>query len=360
MISVALANPAAGERAHLALSKLPRSTYHAARRRVYAEGWLMDRYVPVPELLGYPSVTVAVARPFADRAPELQERWAGEAGAVLVYAGPSFAMGLFFSRSQAERDATIQRVSDRALSSSVVLLDPPPRPEGFPVFFDFEGAWAHLIHQPGTQGYPTAIPSRPEAEESSPMPVWTHRSRWAAQELLRRPFLTGGWARPGHLMGPFGVPLAQHRLLTTGWLRHRVLLAPRNLPAYRGRSLDRMLLLTGSQVGEIRAESLFARLTHDCGVFPFLFAQDGPRLLVGFLGARRNAPERRSAGADHRSVTEILREALREIESFEAPIGQIWTVTNYRFDRLTPPVGPAPDAADPGRPRPDRGVLRKS
>ncbi|MHB8351869.1 MAG: hypothetical protein ACYDFT_04150 [Thermoplasmata archaeon] len=337
VISVALANPAAGEQAHLALSKLPRSTYHAARRRVYAEGWLMDRYVPAPALFGYPEVTVAVARPFADRAPTLEQRWAAEAGGVLLYAGPNFALGLFFHRSRAERDSAVQRISDRTLTNSVTLLNPAARPDGFPVFFDFEGAWAHLIDQRGTQGYPTAIPAPPAGAEPEPETEWTPRARWAARELLNRPFLTGGWARPGHLVGPFGLPLAQRRLLTAGWLRHRVLLAPRSLPSYHGHFLDRMVLLHGTLAEGIGADALFSTLTEGCGVFPFLFAREGPRLLLGLLGAPRSSSEPRSGGTPRSSVTEALRRALREIESFEAPIGQIRALTDYRYDRMAPP-----------------------
>ena len=362
VISVSLANPAAGERERLRLSGLPRSTYHAARRRAYAEGWLQDRYVPAPGLFGYPEITVAVARPFADAAGVLRERWSTEPGGVLLWSGPQFALGMFLHPHRAAREAATARLADPELTGAATLLHPPATPEGFPVFFDFEGAWAHLIGQEGIRGYPTPIPSVPEGDGPGLGPVWNPRTRWAARELLRRPFLTAGWARPGHLVGPFGLPLAQQRLIGSGWLRHRVLLRAGAVPPYRGRSLDRLLLLLGTLTEAEAAERLFQRLTHEAPAYPFLFVRDGSRLLLGLLGAPRSAaaPALPAGPVRRTPLTEILQGSLRAIESFEAPLAQIRPVLDFRYDRIEPPPAPEPPAVPSARAPGGRRSIRKS
>src|SRR5579859_4874551 len=96
VIAVLLGERATNERDRLKQLAVPRSTYHAARRRAYAEGWLRDRYVPEPGRFGFPVVTVAVLRPFADRAAELSERWSTHPTNVLTWLSPQVAVGVFF------------------------------------------------------------------------------------------------------------------------------------------------------------------------------------------------------------------------------------------------------------------------
>jgi len=57
VIAVLLAARPDRERERLRLVTVPRSTYHAIRRRAYDEGWLRDRYVPHPVAFGRPFVT---------------------------------------------------------------------------------------------------------------------------------------------------------------------------------------------------------------------------------------------------------------------------------------------------------------
>src|SRR5271170_3729895 len=47
-------------------SGLARSTYQSVRRRALEFGWLVERFVPSPALLGAGSVEVSLERPFAE------------------------------------------------------------------------------------------------------------------------------------------------------------------------------------------------------------------------------------------------------------------------------------------------------
>ncbi|MCI4317338.1 MAG: hypothetical protein L3J96_02260, partial [Thermoplasmata archaeon] len=75
VIGALLASTRVTERSRLHRAQVPRSTYHAARRRAYSEGWLRDRYIPNPVEYGLPYASISLARPFADRlAPNLAVR----------------------------------------------------------------------------------------------------------------------------------------------------------------------------------------------------------------------------------------------------------------------------------------------
>ncbi|HEV2429440.1 MAG TPA: hypothetical protein VGV64_06325, partial [Thermoplasmata archaeon] len=164
-ISVLLGSATAPERERLRRSQLPRSTYHAARRRAYEEGWLRDRYVPEPDRFGRPWAVVTVARPFADRVTELSDAWSAETGTVLQFGGTG-AMGavvLFGERKKAER--FVERLQEKEIASTSLSVVADLRGPAIPVYFDFEGIWSHLSGTDGTIGYPRGLGgSGPTAE----------------------------------------------------------------------------------------------------------------------------------------------------------------------------------------------------
>src|ERR1700686_937500 len=100
VIAHMLASSPGQERERLRQLQLPRSTFHAVRRRAYAEGWLHDRYVPDPARFGFPRVTFVVARPFADREDELAQSWDRSPGNVLTWASAQVTFGVFFHESE--------------------------------------------------------------------------------------------------------------------------------------------------------------------------------------------------------------------------------------------------------------------
>jgi hypothetical protein len=350
VLSLLLANTARDERERLRQSGLPRSTYHAARRRAYQEGWLKDRYVPSPPLFGYPEMTFAVLRPFADRTTALATQWGGSAGLVHAWIGSQFALGVFFHRSRKERDRAESRLANGSAGTPVAVLHPPPTPAGCPAFFDFEGGWSHLSDAAGARGYPRGLPALPGADPSAPS-TWSPRRRWAARELLERPFVVEREGRPGHLVGPFGLPFAQQRLLAEGWVLHRVLAEPSRIPPFRGRRMDRVILVTGALRDGVAAEALFMTLTRDCRVFPFLFAVADRTVLLGGLG-QAPGPSPTAPAPARLPVTPTLRRALTDIQVLDDGTAQVRIVVDHRYDRLTPPdpkgdsrsLAPAEDA----------------
>jgi hypothetical protein len=342
VLSLMLGNAAPDERGRLRQSGLPRSTYHAARRRIYADGWLTDRYVPSPTLFGYPETTIVVGRPYADRPNALTEAWNHEDGNVLQWLSPQLALGVFFHRGPRERRAALARIADPALASGLVVLHPEVEANGVPVYFDLEGVWVHLSGAGAMQSYPKGLPRLPERLRTEDGGArWGSRSRWAARELLQRPLLVETHGRPGHLIGPFGLPSAQRRLLEEGWLLHRVLAEPGRIPSYRGRVMDRTILLTGTRVPGRGPEALFQELTGAARVFPFLFAADEERVLLGLLGQRApTSGEVDPADAGRRPLMALLRESLREIQIVEEATDAIRAPVDHRFDRLSPPPVP--------------------
>ncbi len=336
VLSLLLADTATDERSRLRQSGLPRSTYHAARRRAYAEGWLRDRYVPAPTLFGFPEVTLALARPFADQVPQLAERWSSEPGNVLLWVSPVVSLGVFFHRSAREASASGGRIAAAELASSVLLLRPKVEERGLPVYFDFEGVWAHLASSPGPQAYPKGLPPTPAGVDPQAPGTWTPRRRWAARELLERPFVAERQGRAGHLIGTFGLPLAEKGLLAQGWILHRVLAEPAHVPPFRGRQMDRIVLISGTLQTGVPPEVVFATLSHECRVFPFLYVVDGDRVLLGALGQSVLGPPAAADAGPRRPVMATLRQALQGIQIVEEAAGNFQVPVDHRYDRLLP------------------------
>jgi hypothetical protein len=337
VIAVLLAARPDRERERLRQVGIPRSTYHAVRRRAYEEGWLRDRYIPSPASLGRGFVTFLVARPYADRLPEFTRVIAGDDGNVVLWTGAQFALAVFFHRKNTDGLRVASRLTKDHSSATPIVLTVPADGPTVPVYFDFEGLWCHLDNIEGTLAYPHGLggvgPGSPEVGSGGPPPFSSHH-RWAMTELLRRPFQATDQGRGPHLFGPFGLPFSQRRLLAKGWITHRTLLEPARVPPFQGRAADQVVLLSGSPKGGARAEELFSTLTRDCRVYPFLFVVGSDRWLLGALGsagpASGPAPERKP-------VLPTLREALEGIEILQEPAaGFTWPV-DHRYDSLLPP-----------------------
>jgi hypothetical protein len=337
-----LGNGSATERDRLRSLDIPRSTYHAIRRRAYAEGWLRDRYVPAPSAVGRPYVTFALARPFADRIQDSAQAWRSRPGNVLLWTGPLLSLGVFFDSSPSDDEATRARVADGTSSSWSFALTCDSREPTVPVYFDFEGAWNHLSHGPGTVGYPRGLLSLEPDRPGGPARPIGRRDQWAIGQLLARPFVASEQGRPGHLLGPLGLPWAQRRVIETGRVGHRVLADPARIPPFRGQLADRVVFVTGSLVEGASPRALFEELSTVCRVFPFLYATDGARLLVGALGS--GAPQTR-AGEERTSVIATFRRAIREIDILEQSVSELTVVVDHRYDRL---VGPETSGTSAG------------
>lgn len=335
VIAVLLGGVGLSERDRLRRIRIPRSTYHAARKRAYEEHWLEDRYVPDPARFGLPLVTFVVVRPYLDHIHELVEAWSASNSNVLTWTSPQLVVGVFFHRDKARLEREAARLLPDGWSRWSYLLTVNVRGPSVPVYFDYEGLWSHLSGLPGTSTYPNGLGgAEPPAEDAPPL---TDHQRWAAGEIIHRPFIAETEGRAGHLVGPLGLPFSQLRLLRLGWVVHRVLLDPGRVPPFRGRAADQLTLILGEFREGQRPEVLFQTLTRECRVFPFLYATDGHRLLVGALGRGPGASPTESGPAEpRRPVMPTLQAALQGIEILEEPAASFRAVVDHRYDRLFP------------------------
>ncbi|HKV90597.1 MAG TPA: hypothetical protein VJQ43_05310 [Thermoplasmata archaeon] len=331
VIAGLLGSAAATERERLKRIAVPRSTYHAARRRAYTEGWLRDRYVPQPERIGFPFAVVAAARPFVDRANDLAPRWAADPACAYLAAGTDVVLGVFLARDAAAARELGARLDDRAATSWRQVIVADLHRASFPVYFDYEGLWSHLADSGGTVAYPRGLGGSPEPAE--PGEFSSHRL-WATRELLQRAEEAASNGRAGHLVGPLGLPFSQQRLVAQGVVVHRVFLDPARLPPFHGNAADQVVLVSGAWKPGARAELLFRTLTEACRVFPFLYVVDEERALLGAL-ARSGAPPER-ASTSRRPVLATLQESLQGIEMVQVPAISLRTVVDHRYDRLLP------------------------
>jgi hypothetical protein len=345
VIAVLLAARPDHERERLHQVGIPRSTYHAVRRRAYDEGWLRDRYIPHPVPLGRPWVTFLVARPYADRFEEFAKEVSEDPGNVLLWTGSQAALAAFFHAKAADPQLLLGRLESMRLAAPPLALTVRADGPTVPVYFDFEGLWGHLAGTEGTLAYPHGLGGAISAEASEAADadaarvVLTPHQQWALGELLRRPFAAAEQGRGGHLVGPFGLPFSQRRLLARGWITHRTFLEPSRLPPYQGKAADQIVLISGTPRPGARPEVLFSTLTRESRVYPFLFVVGPNRWLMGALGGASPAPV--EARAARRPVLPTLREYLEGIEIVQEAAAGFTSPVDHRYDRLIPAAGRA-------------------
>jgi hypothetical protein len=336
VIGSLLASTLVTERSRLKRAQVPRSTYHAARRRAYAEGWLRDRYIPNPVEFGLPFASFSLVRPFADRVPEFLAGRSADPGTVYLAAGSQIALAIGFYAERKEADRVGARPIQSSTASWSFPLTADLREPSVPVFFDYEGSFAHLGGAEGAEGYPQGVGGRPPGSERSDPELRSRRGSWAATELVHRPFVAVEEGRGAHRIGPLGLPWGQQKMLNQGWIVHRVLLDPARLPPFRGRSADQQVFVVGTFRANARPEELFASLTRDCRVFPFLYAAADGRFLMGALGRPPGEPPESADVRPRRSVMATLQERVEGIEILQEPAGQFRLELDHRYDRLFP------------------------
>ncbi len=327
------------ERERLRQIGIARSTYYAVRRRAYVEGWLQDRYIPDPSRLGRPYATFAVSRPFADRLEDLKQPAPKCGPPTVLWTSPQLALGIFFHARPEDGSAILRKWEESRVTASNVGLTVDVRGPAIPVYFDFEGLWDHITGAPGTLSYPHGLGGVPEDDDRA---VLTPHSIWALGNLLNRPFRERERGEDGHQLGAFGLPFSERRLLSRGWVTHRVLLNPARIPPYLGRSLGRVFLITGSPRREARPELLFARLTRECRVFPFLYVAAPERWLIGGLGGEPGPTAEEDDRRQRAPVLATIRESLEAIQILQEPASALSMSIDHRYDQLVPPRPPPP------------------
>lgn len=335
VLAVLLSARADRERERLKAADVPRSTYHAVRRRAYEEGWLRDRYVPHPVPIGRPIVALFLLRPYADRYEELVRTLEADPATVFVWTGSQVALAVAFQREVAETQRLSERLVREKLSPAPLVVATRADGPTVPVYFDFEGLWCNVAGLSGTIAYPHGLGGgEPPADEDPDPTSPTSHQWWAISELVRRPFAAAEQNRGGHLIGPFGLPYSQRKILQRGWVVHRTLLDPSRLPPYQGRAADMVVLITGTPKPGGRPDLLFSTLTRESRVFPFLFAVAPGRWLIGALGGSNPPPA--EIQQVRRPVLPTLRDYLEGIEIVQEPAAGFRTALDHRYDKLLP------------------------
>jgi hypothetical protein len=322
------------ERARLQRAGVPRSSYHAARRRAYFEGWLRDRYIPNPVTYGLPFAGITVARPFAEQVVAYLRESTEARGTVFVAGSPQLTLKIGWYPTEAEAaSAAGSAEAGRFASWSFPIVADLRRPS-VPVYFDFEGAFGHLAEISGTEGYPQGLGGSGTTAPPSDTELLNRRRSWGARALLQRPFPDPGEPRDPHRVGPVGVPWGMQKILNQGWITHRVLLEPAHLPSYQGRSATQTVIVIGTLRDGARPEELFSTLTRNCRVYPFLFVAADQRVLIGALGDGPGSVPRTDVSRERSSVLGTLQDRVEGIEILQTSADQFLIRLDHRYDRI--------------------------
>lgn len=150
VVAVLLAARPDRERERLRFINVPRSTYHAIRRRAYEEGWLRDRYVPHPVAFGRPWATFLLMRPYADRFDELSAAVAEHPGTVVLWRGSQIVLAVLLHAKDAEVGRLTRRIDSDHLAPPATAVTARTEGPTVPVYFDYEGLWCHVAGFDGT------------------------------------------------------------------------------------------------------------------------------------------------------------------------------------------------------------------
>ncbi len=339
LIRAMLSDPGQSERELLTATQLPRSTYHAVRKRSYDEGWLHDRFLPHPEAYGLGAVTFAVAHPFAESAVPLMTRWSQLTEGVVLWGGARLIFGTFFHRNLSEASHLVDSLVDAPMRSRSFFLSTEISEASVPVFFDFEGVWSHLAELPGVSQYPRSIvpplPPGRRPPDNGPSEGLVRATR----NLILRPVIAEHEGRPGHFLGFLGLTRPERRLLEDGWVYRRVIPDFARLPSYQSRAADQVVFVRGQLRPGAEPGTLFQALTERCQVFPFLLAHDRATVLLGTVGQTTPSPRSpRSNGKSpgRASVLGTLEDSLHQIEVDSEWVRNLAPIVDHRYDRLFP------------------------
>lgn len=316
-----LAYPFATERSRMVLSGLPSSTYNLARRRIYQEGWITDRWVPEPGPCGFAEVEAIVGRPSASEREQLESSISQDPGCVVAFAGMHAVVAVFF------------REQPRGAAPSPFGPSPPgpvvrttaARGRGaVPVYFDYSGLWARFGKFRVSRRYPQGLD----------LASFRARDRDVA---AARSALPPGSDTPAEGSGATPwinlprLPRSQLRAVENGTLSRRSVLLLDKVPAFQGRRLGEVILITGRRPSTIPMGRVLSALTRECGVFPFLFMEDERNILLAGVGLTDAVlPGRIPIPTARRPVMRTLQDHLSEIAISVEPVESLRAIVPFR------------------------------
>lgn len=324
-----------------------RSTYQEAKRRLYARGWLYDRYVPAPSVVGCRQVSFLLARPFAEKLGETARQFQQDPSVVHCWEAEEFLVAVLFHRAPSELRSLRSRLEQGEFGGEPFLLTVDPREPTVPVYFDWEGVWCRWTGSPGPVRFPRPLPTYLARSESAtparPPPP-------ALGPLLARPLEASDTTRALHLRGPATLPRSQRRLLLAGQAEWRVLPDLTRLPEYRGVRLSHLFLVRAQLRRGVRLLDLYRGLLQERGVHPFLLASDRDQVLLGTVQATlAGEPRPEQAQAARDGLVQALATHLEGLQTTRLPAEQLRSPVDHRYDRLIlQPASPEGGSGAPG------------
>jgi hypothetical protein len=315
-------------------SGIPRTTYRTAKRRLYSEGILEDRFVPNPCEIGIPRVSFLLTRPSVEKAGYVVESLAKVPGTVELWSGTQIVFAVIFhdsvTASESFQRKAINGDFGNVLSLIQIVTAEHPTPlSRVPVYFDFEGAWIRYCGSAATRSYPCPLPfphngsgSREDSQKAVPSSI---------ASLLTRHF-----SRPSHLIGPSSMPRSQMKSLRLGKVEWRVFLSLSHLNTlkYRGMTFQDVVFIAGKLRKPGGLSEFFPDLVN-CNVRPFLLASDDNSVLMANLGIGLGAVDYVPIDAQPRqSVIQTIARHVKDIELIREPLAPLRMPVAHQYDRL--------------------------
>ena len=317
------------ERHRIRTSGIPRSTYQEAKRRLYQEGYLLNRFIPDPHAFGFDGFRFLVARPFVGEIPTLARQFESDPRTVTLWVGATslFVVQLFGPAPTSEPEGP-QGLAGTP-TGTVLAVNAGVAREQIPIFFDPEGMWARVVGDAGPLRYPRGVPC-PGLPDGAPHSPPGPRAGWALRELLARPFATGIEGRePAHLGAPF-LPRSERHLLAQGWAAWRVLPALSKTLAHGGREIRQLIVITGRLQPGLRLPQVTGALARRTGSSPILAATDGTQVILVALGG----VGARDGRTQSTSVLGTLTATLTDLQIVREDLWALSTPLDLRFDRI--------------------------
>lgn len=311
-------------------SGLAPRTFEVARRRIFEAGWLSDRFLPDPRILGYNMAIFAVARPYAEHLEEIVQAWKDSPACVLLWRMPETLLGVFFGHAERESSEPIVDLGDPRSFSQLFRLRSNLDNATVPVFFDYEGAWSKVAGIERSGLYPRSLPFAEETSVGKQETVSRIREIGTAVGL---PFLPVSVAGAPQSASPRSERKVVAKVLSRGWVERRVFLNLQSIPHVGEWKLESVVLAHGRFREGGDPLLLFRDLVGRCRVTPFLYASDDRGALFGALSPAP-VPRERPVASGRLSVSGTVRSHLEEIEVHREPVARLTPILDHRYGRL--------------------------
>jgi hypothetical protein len=311
-------------------SGLAPRTFEVARRRIFEAGWLSERFLPDPRILGYNVAIFAVARPYAEHADQVVQAWRDAAGCVLIWRMPETLLGVFLGHAGPDPSEPIVELGEPGSFSQLFQLRSNLDEATVPVYFDYEGAWSRVAGIQRSGLYPRSLPF---AEEASVVRRETPRRFREIEATVGLPFLPVGLGGAGPQSSSKSMRTVAARVLSRGWVERRTFLNLESIPHVGDWKLDSIVLVHGQFREGGDPLILYRELVERCRVTPFLFASDEAGALIGALSPAPLDRER-PAGLGRASASGTIRTHLEEIEVHREPVLRLSPILDHRYSRL--------------------------